>query len=62
MVPANPISETTNPKPWQAVTDMMGYCVDSELHCTKDTTVLRALGAGMKFSQRDWCTRHEWAR
>jgi hypothetical protein len=27
MMPANPISDTTNPKPWQAVTDMMEHRV-----------------------------------
>lgn len=32
MTPAIPISETTNPKPWQAVTAMVGCSVDTEHH------------------------------
>lgn len=35
MMPAIPVSETTNPKPWQAVTAMVGYSVDTEHHTTE---------------------------
>lgn len=59
MMPASPIAETTNPKPWQAVTDIMGYRVDTECHRTKDSPVLRVLSVGMAFSCRGWCTRHK---
>ena len=34
MTPAIPSSETTNPKPWQAVTDMVGCRADTEYHST----------------------------
>lgn len=32
MTPAIPSSETTNPKPWQAVTDMVVCRADTEYH------------------------------
>lgn len=35
MTPAIPSSETTNPKPWQAVTAMVGCSVGTERHATE---------------------------
>lgn len=52
MMPANPISDTTKPKPWQAVTDMMEMSAHTNSEDKKDRQVLRAPSVGMAFSQR----------